>query len=303
MTQAATRPQASATPPRETDPAPAARPGKRRWPLGRVVTHLVLTAAVAVTLLPYVYLITGSFKPAGDIFHLPLQLFPEKATGANYTDLFTTDLFPFLRQVANSFAVATLTTLLVVTVSAMTGWGFAKYQFPLRGPLFIVLLATLTLPMQIAIVPLFDMMVSLRWLDTYQGLILPSGASAFGAFFMRQAMLSVPMEMIQAARIDGASELRIFLTMGLPLVRGALSVLAVLTFLGSWNDFLWPSIVMRSPEQQTYPVGLASLVGTFETEYGMILAGSFLVTVPIIILFVAGRKHILDNLTLGSVKN
>jgi len=120
---------------------------------------------------------------------------------------------------------------------------------------------------------------------------------------MRQAMLSVPNEMVQAARIDGASELRIFLTMGIPLARGAISVLAILAFLASWNDFLWPSIVLRTPGRQTYPVGLASLVGLYQTEYGMILAGSFLVTIPIIILFVAGRKHILDNLTFGSVKS
>lgn len=282
----------------------AVRPRRRRqrWTAGRVVTHVVLVAAVIVVLLPYVYLITGSFKPTGEIFHLPLQLFPQKATLANYTGLFQTDLFPFLKQVGNSFAVGVLTTLLVIVVSATTGWGFAKYEFPLRRLLFVVLLATLTLPMQIAIVPLFDLMVSLHWLDTYQGLILPSGASAFGAFFMRQAMLSVPSEMIQAARIDGASELRIFLTMGIPLARGALSVLAILSFLASWNDFLWPSIVLRTPGRQTYPVGLASLVGLYQTQYGMILAGSFLVTIPIIILFIAGRKHILDNLTLGSVK-
>ncbi|MET9020636.1 carbohydrate ABC transporter permease [Actinopolymorpha sp. NPDC004070] len=124
------------------------------------------------------------------------------------------------------------------------------------------------------------MMVSLNWLDTFQGVILPSGASAFGAFFVRQAMLAVPDEMVQAARIDGASEFRIFLTMGVPLARGALSILAVLTFLGSWNDFLWPSIALRSPERQTYPVGLANLVGFYNTEYGIILAGSFLVSLP-----------------------
>ena len=199
--------------------------------------------------------------------------------------------------------IATLTTLLVVAVSASVGWGFAKYEFPLRNTLFIVLLATLTLPLQVALVPLFTMMVSLNWLDTFQGVVLPSGASAFGAFFLRQAMLAVPDDMVQAARIDGASEFRIFLTMGVPLAKGALSVLAVLSFLASWNDFLWPSIVLRSAERQTYPVGLANLVGFYNTEYGTILAGSFLVTVPIVIVFIAGRKHILDNLMIGSVKS
>jgi ABC-type glycerol-3-phosphate transport system permease component len=269
----------------------------------RVGVYAVLLAAVALTLLPYVYLITGTFKSPGEIFQIPLQLFPDAPTTEHYTKLFANDLIPFARQVGNSVVIATLTTALVVAVSASVGWGFAKYDFPLRNVLFIVLLATLTLPLQVALVPLFQMMVSLNWLDTFQGVVLPSGASAFGAFFIRQAMLSVPDDMVQAARIDGASEFRIFLTMGVPLAKGALSVLAVLSFLASWNDFLWPSIVLRSAERQTYPVGLANLIGFYNTEYGMILAGSFLVTVPIIIVFVAGRKHILDNLMIGSVKS
>lgn len=269
----------------------------------RLVVYVVLLAAVALTLLPYVYLITGTIKAPGEIFKLPLQLLPHTPTTEHYQRLFTNELIPFARQVGNSFVIATLTTLLVVAVSASVGWGFAKYDFPLRNVLFIVLLATLTLPLQVALVPLFQMMVSLNWLDTFQGVVLPSGASAFGAFFIRQAMLAVPDDMVQAARIDGASEFRIFLTMGVPLARGALSVLAVLSFLASWNDFLWPSIVLRSPERQTYPIGLNNLIGFYGTEYGTILAGSFLVTVPIVVLFVAGRRHILDNLMIGSVKS
>ena len=269
----------------------------------RLLIYAALLAAVALTLLPYVYLITGTFKSPGEIFKLPLQLFPDRITTEHYVHLFSNELIPFARQVGNSVVIATLTTLLVVAVSASVGWGFAKYEFPLRNTLFIVLLATLTLPLQVALVPLFTMMVSLNWLDTFQGVVLPSGASAFGAFFLRQAMLAVPDDMVQAARIDGASEFRIFLTMGVPLAKGALSVLAVLSFLASWNDFLWPSIVLRSAERQTYPVGLANLVGFYNTEYGTILAGSFLVTVPIVIVFIAGRKHILDNLMIGSVKS
>lgn len=294
------------TPARASSDVPPTPQGEsssgRRWTPARIAAHLALLAAVAVTALPYVYLATGSVKKPGEIFELPLRLLPRVPTWEHFTRLFSDELIPFGRQVGNSFVISFLTTLLVVAVSASVGWGFAKYEFPLRNVLFIVLLTTLTLPVQVALVPLFTMMVSLQWLDTFQGVILPSGASAFGAFFIRQAMLAVPDDMVQAARIDGASEFRIFLTMGVPLARGALSVLAILTFLGSWNDFLWPSIVLRSPERQTYPVGLANLVGFYATEYGMILAGSFLVTVPIIILFVAGRKHILDNLTMGSVK-
>lgn len=275
---------------------------RRPWTPARILAHVALLGATALTILPYLYLALGTVKTPGEIFRVPVRLLPDTVTWEHYARLFSDEIIPFARQVGNSFVIASLTTVLVVVVSASVGWGFAKYEFPLRNTLFIILLATLTLPIQVALVPLFTMMVSLQWLDTFQGVVLPSGASAFGAFLLRQSMLSVPDEMVQAARIDGASEFRIFLTMGVPLVRGALSVLAVLTFLMSWNDFLWPSIVLRSPERQTYPVGLANLVGFYNTEYGMILAGSFLVTVPIIVLFIAGRKHILDNLTMGSVR-
>ncbi|GAB3410419.1 carbohydrate ABC transporter permease [Flindersiella endophytica] len=269
----------------------------------RLVIYVLLLAAVAVTLVPYVYLMTSTVRAPGELFQLPLKLWPGDFTTEHYVNLFTSELIPFARQVLNSVAVAGLTTLLVVATSASVGWGFAKFEFPLRNLLFIVLLATLTLPLQVALVPLFQMMVAFNWLDTFQGVVLPAGASAFGAFFIRQAMLAVPDDMVQAARIDGASEFRIFLTMGVPLAKGALSVLAVLTFLASWNDFLWPSIVLRSPERQTYPVGLANLIGFYNTEYGTLFAGSFLVTIPIVIVFVAGRKHILDNLMVGSVKS
>lgn len=269
----------------------------------RGLIYVTLVAAVAVTLVPYIYLATATVKSPGEIFQLPVQLWPDAMTTEHYVKLFSNELIPFARQVGNSIVISTLTTVLVIATSASVGWGFAKYDFPLRNALFIMLLATLTLPLQVALVPLFQMMVSLNWLDTFQGVVLPAGASAFGAFFLRQAMLAVPDDMVQAARIDGASEFRIFLTMGVPLAKGALSVLAVLTFLASWNDFLWPSIVLRSPERQTYPVGLNNLIGFYNTEYGTILAGSFLVTVPIIVIFVAGRKHILDNLMIGSVKS
>lgn len=285
-----------------TTPPPDGPASRRRWTPGRIITHVVLLAAVAITALPYFYLASGTIKTPGEIFELPVRLLPKAPTWEHFTKLFDNELMPFGRQVGNSFVIAVLTTLLVVAVSASVGWGFAKYEFPLRNVLFVGLLVTMTLPLQVALVPLFTMMVSLHWLDTFQGVILPSGASAFGAFFVRQAMLAVPDEMVQAARIDGASEFRIFLTLGVPLAKGALSVLAVLTFLGSWNDFLWPSIVLRSPERSTYPVGLATLIDFYSTEYGMLLAGSFLVTVPIIVLFIAGRKHILDNLMIGSVK-
>jgi len=184
----------------------------------------------------------------------------------------------------------------------MVGWGFAKYEFYGKRVLFLLLLVTLTIPFQVTLVPLFLMMVKMNLLDTYWAVILPGAVQAFGAFFMRQAMLSVPNELLDAARVDGVSEWRIFWQIGIPLSRGALSVLALLTFLVAWNDYLWPLIVLRSTEMFTYPIGLASLVGLYKVEYGMILAGAFLASLPVIVVFLAGRNQLLSNLTVGAVK-
>ena len=145
-------------------------------------------------------------------------------------------------------------------------------------------------------------MVRIGWLDNYLAILLPGAISAFGVFFMRQSMLAVPNELIDAARIDGAADFRIFWQIGLPLVRGALAVLAVLVFLGAWNDYLWPVIVLRTPTQFTYPIGLATLVGLYKVEYGMILAGAFIATLPILAIFIAGRNLLLSNLTIGAIK-
>jgi ABC-type glycerol-3-phosphate transport system permease component len=207
-----------------------------------------------------------------------------------------------VRQFANSLFVASCQTLLTLLVASMVGWGFAKYEFKGKRVLLLFLLATLTFPFQVTLVPLFLTMLRIGWLDNYLAIILPGAVSAFGAFFMRQTMLAIPNELLDAARIDGASDWGIYWRIGLPLSRGALSVLAVLVFLGSWNDYLWPLIVLRSNDMFTYPVGLATLIGLYKVEYGMILAGSFLATLPIILIFIAGRNQLLNNIALGAVK-
>ena len=193
-------------------------------------------------------------------------------------------------------------TIVSLFVSSLVGWGFAKYQFVGKQALFLFLLGTLTLPFQVTLVPLFLLVGRIGGLDTYWAIIVPGAISAFGVFFMRQNMLAVPDELLDAARIDGSSEWGIYRRIGLPLVRGALSVLAVLSFLSSWNDYLWPLVVLRYAYRFTYPLGLATLVGLYKTEYGMILAGAFLATLPILVIFVVGRNQLLDNITIGGVK-
>jgi arabinosaccharide transport system permease protein len=251
---------------------------------------------------PFLYMITGSFKTNGELFAYPLNLLVQNPILDNYARLLGGQEIPYVQMFVNSVFVSTSQTVLSLAISAMVGWGFAKYQFRGKTLLFILLVSTLALPFQITLVPLFQLIAQIGWLDNYLGVIIPGAISAFGAFFMRQSMLSVPDDLLDAARIDGASEWGIFWRIGIPLSRGALSVVGVLVFLNAWSDYLWPVIVLRSPEKFTYPVGLATLVGLYKVEYGMILGGAFIATLPVVLLFVAGRKHILDNLTIGAVK-
>jgi arabinosaccharide transport system permease protein len=252
---------------------------------------------------PFVYMITGSFKTNGEIFSYPVSLGVHNPTMNNYERLLSGDEVPYLRQMGNSVIIAVSQTLLTLLISSMVGWGFAKYDFRGKMVLTIFLLATFAIPIQVTLVPLFQLMVSIGLLDSFLGVILPSSLSAFGAFFMRQSMISIPGELLDAARIDGASEWGLFWRVGLPLSRGALSILAVLVFLQAWNDYLWPLIVLRSPQNFTYPLGLATLQGLYRVEYGMILGGAFLATLPVVLIFIAGRKQILNNLTIGAIKS
>jgi ABC-type glycerol-3-phosphate transport system permease component len=281
---------------------PAAYSGLFRRRVEWALIYAALLAFGIVVGAPFLYMITGSLKTNGELFSYPLNLLVQNPTMENYNRLLGGTEIPYIRQFLNSIIVAISQTLLALFISSLVGWGFAKFDFFGKRFLFIFLLATLALPFQITLVPLFLMMIQIGWLDNYLAIIIPGSISAFGVFFMRQSMVTIPEELLDAARIDGASEFGIFWRIGIPLSRGALSVLAVLTYLGAWNDYLWPLIVLRTSEKFTYPVGLATLVGLYKVEYGMILGGAFIATLPVVLIFVAGRKQLLDNLTIGAVK-
>lgn len=270
--------------------------------IGLGLVFLTLLVMAMLTGAPFVYMVTGSFKLNAEIFSYPLHFLPKAPTLSNYVRLLNGSEIPFVRQLMNSTVIAVSQTLLSLFIASLVGWGFAKYEFRGKRLLFIFLLATLMFPFQVTLVPLFLLMMRLGWLDTYWAVIIPGSLSAFGAFFMRQSMLAIPNELLDAARIDGSSEFGLYWRIGLPLSGPALSVLAVLTFLGAWNDYLWPLIVLRTADLFTYPVGLATLVGLYKVEYGMILAGSFLATLPIVIIFVLGRNQFVAGLTAGAIK-
>jgi ABC-type glycerol-3-phosphate transport system permease component len=269
---------------------------------------LLLNLAVAVggivVALPLIWMITASFKPLNEIYAYPPTLIPQAFTTRNYDRLFTD--WPFWNWYGNSLAVAVIGTITVLFFTSLAGFGFAKYRFTGNRLLFIVLLASTMIPFQLILVPLYIVMSKLSWTNSYFALIVPFMAPALGIFLMRQFMVSIPSELIEAARIDGASEFGIYWRIMLPLARPALAAQAVLTFLGSWNSFLWPLAVLHDRNFLTLPVGMSTMIGSVtagsEPPVGASMAAATLVSIPVILVFVAVQKQYVAGLTAASVK-
>lgn len=265
---------------------------------------LVLTTAVAagavLMVLPFYWLLIATTYGAQDIFSTPPHFLPGPAFMDNFVGLFRDTLFG--RAMVNSMLVSTTYTALGLVVCTAAGYAFAKFKFRGQNVMFGTLLVTLALPSQVTLVPLFQIMVTLGWLDSYQALILPNLALPFGIFLMRQTMSAIPDEMIQAARIDGASEFRVFMQIVVPTVRPALSALAIFLFLAQWNDFVYPLVVLRTPEAYTVPVALASLQGIGTTDYGQLLMGTMLSMLPVLILFLFLQRQFVAGILAGAVK-
>jgi ABC-type glycerol-3-phosphate transport system permease component len=273
----------------------------RRSTLVKLAVYLVLAVTAAFMLFPFLWMLLSSFKPFTEIF-AGRSFLPEHATLANYVSLFRQS--DALRKIWNSFYIAALYTALAVFLCAMGGYGFAKFRFPGRGVLFGFMLATMAVPFAVIMVPLFVMMRNwFHWIDTPWPLIVPWAANAFGIFFMRQYMLSIPDEMLDAARVDGASELRIFLRIVLPVSRPGLASLGILFFITKWNDFLWPLAVLRSDQMQTVPLMLDSLQGPpGRTAFDVLMAGSVVSVLPMLLLFLLLQRHLVAGLTAGAVR-
>ncbi|HLU10074.1 MAG TPA: carbohydrate ABC transporter permease [Oceanobacillus sp.] len=274
----------------------------------RILTTILLNVVVAlggiVMVAPLVWMVSASFKPLNEIYSYPPQIIPENFTTVNYTRLFTEWSFP--NWYVNSVIVAVIVTIAVLFFTSLAGFGFAKYRFKGSKFLFIVLLGSTMIPFQLILVPLFILISRLSWSNSYYALIIPFMAPAVGIFLMRQFLISIPTELIEAARIDGASEFGIYWRIILPLARPALAAQAVLTFLGSWNSFLWPLAVLHSQDAMTLPVGLAAMVGGVaagrEPPIGPSMAAATLVTIPVVIIFIAVQKQYIAGLTAASVK-
>ncbi|HXH84282.1 MAG TPA: carbohydrate ABC transporter permease [Candidatus Tectomicrobia bacterium] len=267
---------------------------------GAVLVNGALLAAATVTLLPLVWMVSVSLMAPGEASASPPPLLPAGATLENYRALFAHAGMG--RYLLNSVALTTAVTLLSLLVNVAAGYAFAKLRFAGRDRIFKVLLGALVIPSQVAMVPLFLLLKHLGLVNTYAGVVVPAMASIFAIFLVRQYALSVPDELLEAARIDGAGELRIFRAVVVPVLKPIVVTLAVFTALGTWNDFMWPLIVLNDSRLYTLPVALASLSREHVQDTELMMAGSVLTTAPVLLVFLVLQRHYIRGLTLGSVK-
>ncbi|HRD61790.1 MAG TPA: carbohydrate ABC transporter permease [Nocardioides sp.] len=263
--------------------------------------YVVLTVGLVVVVVPFVWMLLSSFKPEAEVRATPPSFWPETVTLSNYDTLFTRLDFP--TYLFNSVVVALAVTAGNMIFCSMLGYALAKLDFPGKKALFAVVLGTLMVPGVVTFVPLFVMVTKMQLSNSLLGLILPFLAGPFGVFLMRQYILSLPDELIQAARIDGAGELRIFFSVMLPLCGPALATLGILTFLASWNNFLWPLVVAQTEDKYTLPVALALYsVGQNATQFGLLLAGAVVVVLPVLAIFLVLQRHIMQGIAMTGIK-
>ncbi len=267
--------------------------------LGTITLTVVVALGAVAMFFPFLWTIITSISPGAGLSATP-QLIPENPSFGAYAELFENT--PFARVVLNSLGLAVATTLLQLITSAMAAYVFSRMPFPGRGVVFAVYLATMMIPIQVLIVPLFVQMRDLGLTDTYLGVLLPSVASAFGVFLLRQAMNSVPRELDEAATLDGAGHFRIFGTIVLPLVGPTLATLTVFAFMSSWNSFLWPLIILRSSELQTLPLALAGLQGQYTTQWDVMMAGSVVSILPMLAIYLFAQRYVIQGVASSGIK-
>jgi multiple sugar transport system permease protein len=269
-----------------------------RWKV--VLLHLVLVLGAAVAILPLLWMVAASFMPAGQASTYPPRLIPEDPTLEHYRALFTR--LDLGRYFLNSTIIAVAVTAISLVVNSMAGYAFAKLRFRGREPLFRLLSAGLVVPVQVAMLPLFLIMKELGLINSYWGVIIPTMASIFAIFLIRQYAVSIPDDLLDAARMDGAGELRIYASIVLPNIVPILATLAIWTFLTTWNDFMWPLIVLSDESRYTLPVALANLMGERALDTELMMAGSVLTVLPVLAVFLFLQRYYVQGIMAGSVK-
>lgn len=285
-----------------SQPLPIVRPAARRRRLNLLLAlrYAALVLSGATMIVPFLWMLTTSLKAPGTAMTIPPQILPRQLTLESYARVLET--VPLLRMLGNSLIVTVACVAGQIATSALSAYAFARMQWRGRDTIFLLYLATLMVPQQVTITPLFVLMQRLGWVDTYQGLIAPGLISAFGTFLLRQAMLGVPREYEEAALLDGGTHWTLFRHVALPLVGPSLATLAVLATMSSWNSFLWPLFITRDERLMTLPVGLALLQGRYTTEWSMVMAGAVVTVLPIILLYLAAQRAFVRGVALSGLK-
>src|SRR5665648_1291606 len=276
--------------------------GTKRSAASKRLLYIVVTLGFVAVVTPFVWMILGSFKPQAELLRVPPTWWPETPTLDNYRTLFSKESFP--RYFLNSTVVAVVITVANVTFCSMVGYALAKLRFRGKNLVFTLVMGTLMVPGMVTFVPLFVLVANLGMVDTYPGLILPFLVTPFGVFLMRQFIIELPDDLLDAGRIDGAGELRIFRETVLPLCGPGLATLGILTFLGSWNNFLWPLVVAQTQEHYTLPVALALFSKNQQTipNYGLLLAGATVVVVPVLVVFLIFQRRFIEGIASTGIK-
>lgn len=272
-----------------------------RLTTGKVLFHVILLIGLVVSIFPFYWLVVMATGTTSDIYAYPPNLWP----GTHLLDNIDTvrDSVNLPLAFLNTIIVSVLTTGLTLFFASLAGFTFAKFQFPGRGILFVVLLLTMALPSQLGTVPSFVIMSRLEWVGTLQALIVPGIAGAFGIFWMRQfALGSIPNDLVDAGRVDGCNYWQLYTNVALPLLRPALAFLGIFTFITTWNDYFWPLIVLVNPDVMTLQVALSQLNGVYNTDYAAVMAGTLLSTVPLIVIFILGSRQFIGNIAAGALK-
>lgn len=267
---------------------------------GRFWLYLVLVVSSVLMVIPFYWSLATSLKLEQFVFANPPQWWPDPATLQNYVSVFTR--IHFYRYFINSVIVAVFVTLGHVFFDTLAAYAFAKLTFPGRDKLFFVLLLGLMVPFQVNLIPLYRIMALLNWTNTFLALIIPNLTSVFGIFMMRQFLMTIPNDLLDAARIDGCNEFDVFRRVVLPLALPGIATLVILTFMGAWNDFLWPRIVISAEELFTLPVGLAQLQMKNTSNVAQIMAGTVLTALPMIVVFLFMQRKFIEGMTSGAVK-
>ncbi len=262
--------------------------------------YVVLVLLSVIMFFPFVWMLSSSLKDVTQIYQL--KLFPERPTLENYRYILFSSSTKFPQWFLNSVIVAVCTTASVLFFDSLVGYTLAKFRFPGKKVIFLLIISTLMIPTEMLVIPWYAMIRALKWVNTYWAIMFPGMISAFGVFLMRQFMSTIPDDLIDAARVDGLGELRIFITVVLPLVAPALATLAIFNFIGNWNAFLWPLIAASKPKMFTLPVGLANFSGEAGSDWHYIMTGAAVAMAPLILVFLVFQKQIVKGIAMTGLK-